>query len=155
MTYELCGSVIVRATPDEVYDVVSDVTRTGEWSPQCFRCEWLSAERGVGARFTGHNRTATREWSTTSTVVAAERGVEFEWRVARSDVLWGFRMARVAHGTELTEFTALGEAGEEYFAATYGASSQAQVEQRRQAAESGIPVTLDRIRSIVEDGDRP
>lgn len=34
------------------------MTRTGEWSPVCRRCEWLgdSAEAVVGARFVGHDR---------------------------------------------------------------------------------------------------
>ena len=28
-------SILVTATPEAVYDLVSDVTRTGEWSPVC------------------------------------------------------------------------------------------------------------------------
>lgn len=76
MTYEIQESLVVPVPPAEVYAAVSDVTRTGEWSPQCRRCTWDSDARGVGARFTGDNRTSEREWSTTSEVVAVRATTE-------------------------------------------------------------------------------
>lgn len=61
-----------------MYELVSDVTRTGEWSPICVGCRWDDGGGPhVGARFTGHNRKPDREWSTTSEVVAAEPGRDF------------------------------------------------------------------------------
>ena len=33
-------TVLVAASPDAVYDLVSDITRTGEWSPVCTSCWW-------------------------------------------------------------------------------------------------------------------
>jgi hypothetical protein len=49
-------SIHVDADPRTVWDVVSDVTRTGEWSPVCARCEWDEGDGPwVGAHFTGHN----------------------------------------------------------------------------------------------------
>ena len=49
--------MVVEATPEAVYDLVSDITRTGEWSPVCTSCWWdEEADAGtVGAWFTGHN----------------------------------------------------------------------------------------------------
>ena len=47
------GSVHVARSPEAVYDLVSDVTRTGEWSPICRECRWESEARGVGAVFVG------------------------------------------------------------------------------------------------------
>ena len=35
------GEVLVRAAPEQVFELLCDVTRMGEWSPECFRCEWL------------------------------------------------------------------------------------------------------------------
>ena len=35
------SSIDVAAPPELVYDLISDVTRMGEWSPECYRCEWL------------------------------------------------------------------------------------------------------------------
>src|SRR5436309_1712135 len=35
------ASIDIAAPPERVYDVVTDVTRMGERSPECYRCEWL------------------------------------------------------------------------------------------------------------------
>jgi hypothetical protein len=52
------GSVTVHmdASPDRVWELVSDVTRVGEFSPETFEAEWLGGASGpeVGARFRGH-----------------------------------------------------------------------------------------------------
>ena len=76
--------VDVAAPGDTVYELVSDVGRMGEWSPECERCEWVGgAERAaLGARFRGHNRIGARRWSTVSTVVAADRGRAFGFRTS-------------------------------------------------------------------------
>ena len=39
----------IAASPDAVYAAISDVTRMGEWSEECYACEW---HEGVD----GHNR---------------------------------------------------------------------------------------------------
>ena len=68
-------SVTVHACAEAVYAVVSDIERTGQWSPTCVRCEWDDPSKtGVGATFTGYNETASRRWQTTSTVIAADPG---------------------------------------------------------------------------------
>ncbi len=57
----------------------TDITRTGEWSPDCTSC-WWDDEFGagqVGAWFTGRNELPNRTWETRSGLVAAERGREF------------------------------------------------------------------------------
>jgi hypothetical protein len=53
--------VHIDAKPAELYDLVTDVTRMGEWSPECVRCVWLDGATGpaVGARFRGSNRRAS------------------------------------------------------------------------------------------------
>ncbi len=33
-------SIIIETTPEAIYDLVSDITRTGEWSPVCTACWW-------------------------------------------------------------------------------------------------------------------
>ena len=49
-------TVHINATPDQVWDLVSDVTRIGEYSPETFEAEWLDGATGpaVGAKFRGH-----------------------------------------------------------------------------------------------------
>ena len=58
-------TAVVAATPQQVYDLVSDVTRTGEWSPICRECWWDEGDGPrVGAWFTGRNEVPGRTWQT-------------------------------------------------------------------------------------------
>ena len=99
----------VSATPEHVYDLVADVTRMGEWSPECVRCEWLGGATSahVGARFTAHNRRGRLRWSNTPTVVVAEPGREFAFsRTAfgAGEYTWRYRLTPAADGgTDITE----------------------------------------------------
>ena len=58
------ATVVVRATPDEVYDTVSDVTRVPQWSSECVRAARVGRIEGpaVGARFRGVNRRDLVAW---------------------------------------------------------------------------------------------
>ena len=49
-------TVHMNAPPEQVWDLVSDVTRIGSYSPETFEAEWLDGATGpaVGARFRGH-----------------------------------------------------------------------------------------------------
>jgi hypothetical protein len=110
------GDVSVQAeiaAPAEVlYDLIADMPRLGEWSPECERVEWrggaTAAAPGVG--FTGHNRNGSRHWSTHGTVTAADRGRLFAFEV-RSVLnlpvsLWSYRFTAAADGgTLVTEST--------------------------------------------------
>lgn len=143
-------SIIVPAPPHEVYALLSDVTRTGEWSRQCFRCRWEDERRGAGARFTGDNRTPEREWHTVSEVVAAVPGEHFAWSVGPGRVEWGFRMRPAADGgTELTQYTRTTPRLEEHFAERFGDSAQEEIDSRRRAARTAIPETLTAIRELL------
>ncbi|SEK64899.1 Polyketide cyclase / dehydrase and lipid transport [Blastococcus sp. DSM 46786] len=145
------ASITVAASPEALYDLVSDVTRTGEWSPICQECWWDEGASGrVGDRFTGHNATPERTWETRSQVVAADRGREFAWVVGAGFVRWGFRMAPVPGGTELTESWEFLPAGLAMFAERYGERADEQIALRTRQAHEGIPVTLAAIQRIAE-----
>lgn len=144
-------SITVAASPESIYALVSDVTRTGEWSPICRRCEWEDPEHtGVGAQFTGFNETPQRSWQTRSTVVAAEPGRAFAWEVGDGYVRWGYALRPVDGGTEVTEHWEFLPAGLEMFARRYGAEAPEQIEERTRAAHQGIPRTLAAIKDIAE-----
>jgi uncharacterized protein YndB with AHSA1/START domain len=76
-------SVQVDATPEEVWTLVSDLPRMGEWSPECVRCTWTGDYQVAkpGARFKGHNRRGVRRWTTKGTVVTAQPGRELSFDV--------------------------------------------------------------------------
>ncbi len=71
------------ASPEAVYDLVSDVTRMGEWSPETVDARWLGDATGavVGARFAGRNRLGFLRWTTKPEVTEADRGRAFAFIV--------------------------------------------------------------------------
>jgi hypothetical protein len=152
---EFSDSVDVSVGPEQLYAMVSDVTRTGEWSPVCRACWWDEGEDvgggpRVGAQFTGRNETPQRTWETRSTVVAADPGREFAWEVNGGWVRWGFRLEPVDGGTRLTESWAFLPAGLAGFRERYGIDADAQIAQRTDAAHQGIPQTLAAIKKVAE-----
>jgi hypothetical protein len=72
----LSASTEVRASPDQIYAVISDVTRIPEWSPETTRVEWLTPDR-----FRAWNRRRLGRWQTTARVVGAEPGRRFSFVV--------------------------------------------------------------------------
>ena len=145
------ASITVAASPDAVYDLVSDVTRTGEWSPICAACWWDEGASGqVGDRFTGRNVTPTRTWETRSQVVVADRPREFAFEVGASYVRWAFTMTPVDGGTELTEWWEFLPAGQAMFVERYGDAADEQIAQRTRDAHEGVPASLAAIKRIAE-----
>src|SRR5215475_7920278 len=76
-------SIVIARSPADLYDMISDVTRMGEWSPVCKACWWDDGSGpAVGSWFTGRNELAGRDpWETRSQVVAASPGEEFAFMV--------------------------------------------------------------------------
>jgi uncharacterized protein YndB with AHSA1/START domain len=97
-------STTIARTPQEVYDLVSDVTRIGRWSPETVSAEWLDGATAAapGARFKGRN-TRRQSWSTTCTVTAAEPGRRFAFRVGKGDTTWAYDLSPEAGGCRVTE----------------------------------------------------
>jgi hypothetical protein len=146
-------SILVAGSAESLYDMVSDVTRIGEWSPVCKACWW---DEGSSARagdwFTGSNSTADRTWETRSEVVVAERGREFAFVVGGSYVRWGYTFAAVGEGTRVTESWEFLPGGIAMFKAKFGADAQTQISSRTKAAHDGIPVTLAALKRTAESG---
>ena len=145
-------SVTVQASAETLYDLVSDITRTGEWSPVCTSCWWDDEDSAgqVGAWFTGRNELPHRTWETRSQVVAAERGREFAWVVGGSFVRWGFTLTPADAGTTLTESWEFLPAGIAMFEEKFGDGASVQITDRTQQALDGIPKTLAAIKRIAE-----
>jgi hypothetical protein len=145
-------SVVVAAAPDALFDLVTDIGRTGEWSPICTGCWWDdSAQAGqVGAWFTGRNELPHRTWETRSKVVVADRPSEFAFLVGDGFVRWGYTFQPASAGTLLTESWHFLPAGIEMFHAKYGEQAVTEIEERTQAARTGIPATLAAIKRIAE-----
>jgi len=155
LSHEHTESIHVDRTPAEVYALVSDIKRTGEWSPVCTGCEWDEGDGPtVGAHFTGTNEVPGRTWQTRSTVLAADLGREFAWEVGEGYVRWGYRFAPDGDGTTLTESWEFCEAGLQFFAQAFGDKAETEIADRTRAAHQGIPVTLAAIKQVAEQQPR-
>jgi len=146
-------SIVVARSPEDLYDMVSDVTRMGEWSPVCTACWW---DDGLGpqpgAWFTGRNELPERTWETRSQVVAADRGREFAFVVGGSWVRWGFAFSPVDGGTQVTESWEFLPDGVTRFHNRFGSDAPAQIADRTLGARNGIPVTLAALKKSAESG---
>jgi hypothetical protein len=102
-------SAVIAAAPEEVYDLVADVTRTPELSPEVTSCRWLDGATGaaVGARFEAVNTGAAgRSWRNRPVVTAADPGREFAFsrtEALAGTVVWRYRFDPVDGGTRVTE----------------------------------------------------
>ncbi|MFJ5265702.1 SRPBCC family protein [Streptomyces sp. NPDC088387] len=125
--FELRASIRVAADPATVYSVVSDLPRSGEWSPECQGGRWSVGEPGaVGSVFRGENLRAESvvgwaplvrgTWYTEAKVVRAEPGVTFRWMMLThagedQQSVWGFDVeADGASGSVLTHHFRMGKA---------------------------------------------
>jgi uncharacterized protein YndB with AHSA1/START domain len=103
------ASIEIAASPEKVYGLVSDISRMGEWSPECVRCRWTKGATGptAGARFKAKNKGRRGPpWFNTPTVTVAEPGHEFAFNRHGPGIgsyTWRYAMQATDTGTQLTE----------------------------------------------------
>lgn len=104
--------IVIAAAADNVYGLVAELTRMGEWSPECQRVEWEGGATGptVGAQFVGHNRGGPFKllrWSRRGRVVTADPGREFAFVTEEGGheaTVWTYRFEPTGDGgTRVTE----------------------------------------------------
>ncbi|MEO0495490.1 MAG: SRPBCC family protein [Actinomycetota bacterium] len=96
----------IPATPETVYDLVADITRMGEWSPETIEASWLAGATGaeVGARFKGTNTLGRASWATKPTITEAARGQAFAFKVpGKAGPVWRYDFEAVPGGTRVVE----------------------------------------------------
>jgi hypothetical protein len=145
------ASIVINATPQQVWLAIADVTRMGEWSPECVACRWVGGATAatLGARFEGDNEArvfgrVVKRWTTTAEVTGCEPGRLFEF-VAEGFSTWRYDLAPHDGGTKVTEsfwYEAKGVQGLLY-----------DVVLRRSASMTkGMRKTLERLQLTVEAG---
>jgi uncharacterized protein YndB with AHSA1/START domain len=145
-------TVHMAAPPQLVWDLVSDVTRIGSYSPETFEAEWIEGATGpaVGARFRGHvkrNGIGPVYW-TTCTVSECEPGKSFAFGVGAAGKrplnVWRYEIAPADGGSDVTEsFTLSPTFGLRLYWTVWGWS-------RGKVNRKGMRTTLERIRDEVE-----
>jgi hypothetical protein len=99
----------IDAAPLTVYELVSDISHMGDWSPECYRCEWLhgATTAVAGAKFRGHNRLGKVRWQTDAIITVADPGREFAFTTlhkdGREETLWRYQFKPVGAATEVGE----------------------------------------------------
>lgn len=75
--------IVVDKDPAQMWDLITDVARIGEWSPECAGAAWLDGGTPLpGAAFQGRNEFGGGFTSTVTCVVTeAEHPAVFEWVV--------------------------------------------------------------------------
>jgi Polyketide cyclase / dehydrase and lipid transport len=101
---------VTDASPEQVWAVVADVTRVGEWSHECRGAVWLDGATTAvpGARFGGSNRLGRFKWSRVNEIVAADAPNELVWRTVPSRVYpdsteWRIRIEREGDSTRIVQ----------------------------------------------------
>jgi uncharacterized protein YndB with AHSA1/START domain len=146
-------TVHMDASPQRVWELVSDVTRIGSYSPETFEAEWLDGADGpaVGARFRGHVRRNGRGplYWTTCTVLESEPARVFAFGVGTADRplnTWSYRLEPAGEGADVTEsFELRRTAGMHLYWALLGWA-------RGRTNRQGMRTTLERIKAEAEAG---
>ena len=91
----------VAAPPQRVWDLVSDLPRMGEWSPENTGGTWAKGATAAttGAHFRGTNALGKKSWTTNVVVDTCEPGREFSFEVSAA----GFKVARWSYQIEPTD----------------------------------------------------
>jgi hypothetical protein len=110
-------TVQIEAPPDTIWDLVSDITRMGDFSPEVVEAEWLGGADGpaVGVRYRGHVK-RNENWPvlywTTCEITECVPGKVFEFAVmmgTRAANTWRYEFRGTDDGgTEVTESFDLG-----------------------------------------------
>ncbi|WP_169815517.1 SRPBCC family protein [Nocardia inohanensis] len=99
-------SVLVHAPVGTVWEMISDVTRTGGWSPENRGALRITGrtEPLPGSWFLGLNRIGPVPWVTPCEVTVVDAPRQFEFRVYGIGTWWGYRLRAVDGGTLVTEY---------------------------------------------------
>lgn len=144
----------VEASAHTLYDVIADVTRTPELSPEIVSCAWVRGASGpaVGARFRAWNKVPGRPaWRNTPVVTVADRGREFAF--SRTELIggtleWRYVFTPEGSGTRVTESYEVTRPvpliGWVLIGGLYG------LKDRREDLRRGMTATLERLAKLVE-----
>lgn len=151
--YQHSESVIVARPAEELYALVADLPRMGEWSPVNTGGEWEDEQH---AWFRGRNQMGDRVWETRCRIDVAEPGKAFVFTNcgaagARDLAQWGYTFTPVADGTEVTEsWQLLPDYEPEMLGRDPDADLPTVFKTRLAAAQAGIAETLANLKRAAE-----
>ncbi len=102
-------SVEVASSPSQVWAVLADPTRVGQWSHEAVAARWLDgAQEAVpGARFEGRSRARIFRWRRPCLITTAEADRRIVWRtrggLGHDSTQWSFTLDPLPRGTRITQ----------------------------------------------------
>jgi uncharacterized protein YndB with AHSA1/START domain len=102
------GEVVIDASPEEVYLLVSDPVAMAGFAEEFYKARWIKGATGpaVGSWFSGTNRNGLRRWVTHAEVTDAEPGRRFAYRVRTPFYVpisrWEYELAPEGDGCRVT-----------------------------------------------------
>src|SRR4051794_17405964 len=156
--YNHSDSITINRPPEDVYAIISDVSRIGELSPVCASAAWDDAAQAgkEGAWFTGHNVINDYSWDTRCKVIAATPGKEFAWinHGPNGDVelvQWGYTFEPDGDGTKVSEHWQVLPAYPGFVSAgNPDMDVKARIDGMQQMAATGIKETLASLKRVAE-----
>jgi uncharacterized protein YndB with AHSA1/START domain len=141
----------IAAPAEQVWAMVSDVTRMGEWSPETEGATWLGGATGAapGVKFRGTNRNGKKKWDTVAKIVDADPGRLLSFRITAAGLKvaeWRYAFEPTATGCRVTE-TWIDQRG--VVAKTLGKPISG-VADRAEHNRAGMEQTLERLKSVAE-----
>lgn len=147
-------STHIEAEPGAIYDIVADITRTHELSPEITQCRWLDGATGaaVGARFKATNKMPNRPaFSNKPVVTIADRGLTFAFSRTEpfgGTVEWRYDFTPEGGGTRVTESYTVAKPVSRFgwfmIGGLFGRKD------RRTDLRAGMQQTLERLRAVAE-----
>jgi uncharacterized protein YndB with AHSA1/START domain len=98
----------IATTPEAAWELIADITRMGDWSPETISAEWTggSNEPAAGARFKGTNQMGSKKWRSDCVVTACVPGRRFAFDVKAGPFKvagWAYEFTPADSGCLVTE----------------------------------------------------
>jgi uncharacterized protein YndB with AHSA1/START domain len=98
----------ITATPEAAWELIADITRMGDWSPETTSAEWTGESSGPapGARFKGTNQKGPKKWRSDCVVTACAPGKRFAFDVKAGPFKvagWAYEFTPADSGCLVTE----------------------------------------------------
>ncbi|WP_415972407.1 SRPBCC family protein [Rhodococcus sp. 077-4] len=146
------ASTDIQASPETVWSIISDLTRMGEWSPQCRKVIIRGGAVRAGSKMININKRGLLVWPTTGKVVTFEPNREIAYRITENHTVWGFEITPSTDGVTLTERRVAADGETTGLSAflvdkAFGGNDNFELE-----LEAGIKETLAKIKAAAERG---
>ena len=98
-------SIDIAAPVAHVWEMVSDVRRMSEWSPQVTSTRLRAGfdHIALGTQFTNRNANGEAVWTTHGEIVRFDPEREMAFRIEENWLIWSFTLEPTVDGTRLTQ----------------------------------------------------